>query len=493
MSRRALNIAILGVSISITGAAAVWLGSSADPARLAESLAEGEARAETGGAIADVEGPPRRVLLANPGFDGWAPEHRGPKLRWRSAPSPGFDALAIPTDFFTAVYDRVERPRRTIGRVRRGVSLSVRKVDTTITCHDNGERGVWYAIEGGGVLCSTSGFDIVDRATPLDPPQKMPALDQPMPFRYARVVDQGAPLLSRPFTLAQYEALKSVGGPRDDPTGLMVERLVGDHFLSVDTTVDVGGVSFTRTVHNQFVETSALKPRPQPRFRGERLAPGRPFTGLPLAFVWGDDTTPVLCEDRSPCGVVEKHARFRPQETVRVDGEAYVEGPGGILVPSRAVRVARLHGRPGGIGPDDPWVHIDLDEQTVVAYEGDTPMYASLVSSGKEGYETPTGLYRMTRKFLSKRMRAVDEIEGLYSIEDIPYVMYYYGSYAIHGAYWHDVFGQTRSHGCTNLAPADARWIYHWSKPTVPDTWHAVENIERGLGIYFSRAGSKHT
>ncbi len=50
--------------------------------------------------------------------------------------------------------------------------------------------------------------------------------------------------------------------------------------------------------------------------------------------------------------------------------------------------------------------------------------------------------------------------------------MYYHHGYALHGAYWHDGFGRVRSHGCTNIAPADARWLYRWTTPTVPRGWH---------------------
>ncbi|HJK95850.1 MAG TPA: L,D-transpeptidase [Polyangiaceae bacterium LLY-WYZ-14_1] len=424
------------------------------------------------------------MRLENPGLDAWKPEFRGERGRWRTTPAEGYDLLALPTGFFTAIYDKVERPRTTIGRVRRGAALSVRKADTTITCYDNGERGEWYEVEGGGVLCSTSGFDFVERADPLDPPQKDPKVDRSMPFQYARVIVDGAPRVRRQPSLAEWEALAAIGGPKDDPSGLMIERMIGDFFVSLNGPVEVGDLQLTRTVHNEYVETKALKPRPEPNMVGERLGNGRT---LPIAFVWGEDEIDVLCAGtEQPCGVAEKHARFFPRGTATVNGERYVKAPNGILVPARSVRVLEQRKRPGGVGPTDKWVHIDLARQGLVAYEGDTPVYATVISSGKEGHDTPTGLYRIQRKYLSKTMRAVDPKEGLYHIEDIPWTMYYYGAYAVHGAFWHDVFGQTRSHGCTNLAPADARWIYHWSDPKVPDGWHAIENIEKGTAFFFS-------
>jgi lipoprotein-anchoring transpeptidase ErfK/SrfK len=62
--------------------------------------------------------------------------------------------------------------------------------------------------------------------------------------------------------------------------------------------------------------------------------------------------------------------------------------------------------------------------------------------------------------------------------------MYYYGTYALHGAYWHNTFGNVRSHGCTNIAPADARWLFHWSEPEVRWGWHA-RFVRDGTYVFF--------
>ncbi len=440
------------------------------------------AGAEAGTGSGDDGAEQRAIRLKAPSLDDWRPVRPAKAPSWSTQPSAGYDRLALPTGYFVPIFDRLEKPRRTIGRVRRGVALSVRKVEPELGCYDLGAKGHWYEIDGGGFLCSTSGYELVEQAPPLDPPQPYPATDAPMPFRYARVVKAGVPRLSRRPTLDAYEALASVGGPADDPTGLMVERMIGDFFLSLDAEEDIGGVRFYRTVHGEYVEADALKPREGPKLRGARL--GRGMT-LPLAFVRTE--TKILCDDgERPCGVAEKYARFAPGAEMNVGGAAHVEGPEGVLVPAEALRFARAKSRPGGVGPSDKWVHIDLAEQTLVAYEGERPVFATLVASGKPGHSTPTGLYRVQRKYLTKTMRAIDPNDGLYHIEDIPYTMYYYGSYAVHGAFWHDDFGDVRSHGCANLAPVDARWLYHWAAPELPEAWHAVENIERGLAIHFT-------
>lgn len=428
---------------------------------------------------------PGEIRLENPGLDGWSPEFTGEKPRWRTQPAPGYDRLALPTGFLVPIFDRLAKPRKTIGRTRRGAALSARKADTSMTCYDNGKKGVWYEIEGG-VICTTSGYEIVKSAPPkLTPVQRDPRMNIPMPFDYARVIASGAARLSRKPTLSQWEALASVGGQKDDPSGLMIERMIGDFFVSIDAEETIGGIPFVRTVHNEYIEKKALKPKPQPLMRGERL--DEPGTELPLAFVYGDDETAILCADgKTTCGVAEKHARFWPTGKKTIDGQTHWVGPEGVLVPASAVRIVRKVGRPGGVGPTDKWMHVDLAEQTLTAYEGETPVYATLISSGKPGHDTPTGLYRVQRKFVTKTMRGYDKVEGIYHIEDIPFTMYYYGSYAVHGAFWHDVFGQTRSHGCTNVPPADIRWLFYWSDPELPAGWHERENIARGTAVYFS-------
>ena len=63
-------------------------------------------------------------------------------------------------------------------------------------------------------------------------------------------------------------------------------------------------------------------------------------------------------------------------------------------------------------------------------------------------------------------------IDGPYSIEDVPYVMYFQLAFALHSAFWHNGFGRPRSHGCINLAPLDAKWLFEFAEPKLPRLWH---------------------
>ena len=72
--------------------------------------------------------------------------------------------------------------------------------------------------------------------------------------------------------------------------------------------------------------------------------------------------------------------------------------------------------------------------------------------------------------------------DGPYSIEDVPWIMYFKGSYALHGAFWHTNFGHERSHGCVNLTPLDAKHVFGWAGPKLPDGWHGVRATTENPG-----------
>jgi lipoprotein-anchoring transpeptidase ErfK/SrfK len=68
-----------------------------------------------------------------------------------------------------------------------------------------------------------------------------------------------------------------------------------------------------------------------------------------------------------------------------------------------------------------------------------------------------------------------------FELRDVPWIQYFASGYALHGAYWHDVFGTPRSHGCVNLAPIDARVVFLWTDPPLPEGWHGI-NVGSDMG-----------
>ncbi|MBW4496754.1 MAG: L,D-transpeptidase [Oscillatoria princeps RMCB-10] len=113
------------------------------------------------------------------------------------------------------------------------------------------------------------------------------------------------------------------------------------------------------------------------------------------------------------------------------------------------------------------WIEIDLSKQRLVAWEGDKIAYAVVISTGKDGTPTPTGTFAIQTKHRVARMQGED-----YDVPDVPFTMYYEGSYAIHGAYWHNKFGTPVSHGCTNVAVNHAEWLYNWASVGTPVVVH---------------------
>ena len=114
---------------------------------------------------------------------------------------------------------------------------------------------------------------------------------------------------------------------------------------------------------------------------------------------------------------------------------------------------------------------MDLSSQTLVAFIGQKPVFATLISSGKESkdkakdHRTPTGEWRIREKHVTTTMDGDGTAAGdlPYSIEDVPYVQYYHRSYALHAAFWHTNFGVQMSHGCVNVPLGTSTWLYEWA------------------------------
>ena len=156
-----------------------------------------------------------------------------------------------------------------------------------------------------------------------------------------------------------------------------------------------------------------------------------------------------------------------------------IEG-GGWVADDEVSRVEIAKKMPGWANDGEKWVDINITRQVLVAYEGTKPVYATLVSTGEAGLDDPAttkatkrGIFRIHTKYVTATMdsRAVGEE---FELRDVPYVQYFTEGYALHAAYWHDVFGQPKSHGCINMAPEDARRLFFWTGPEVPAGWHGA-------------------
>ncbi len=106
----------------------------------------------------------------------------------------------------------------------------------------------------------------------------------------------------------------------------------------------------------------------------------------------------------------------------------------------------------------DRWIDVNLSQQMVYAYEGDTVVASFLVSTGVPAFPTVTGQYHIYIKLVSTLMAGPG-----YYLPDVPYTMYFYKGYGFHGTYWHSNFGHPMSHGCVNMYTPDAEWLFYWA------------------------------
>jgi hypothetical protein len=238
---------------------------------------------------------------------------------------------------------------------------------------------------------------------------------------------------------------------------------------------------FAITADTRLVPADKIKPDAGSPFHGHAFSD----FGLPVAFATAPGSSYWDLND----GKLQRAKRLERREFVplsgrvqRVGGERMVQAKNGQWLRSEDLRTAvKPEKLPWFASKKRRWVQVSLLSQTLVLWEGATPVYATLVSTGRDGIgdpkttmSTPQGTFRITQKHVTTTMDS-NVADSEFELRDVPWVMYFKGGYALHGAYWHDDFGRPRSHGCINLAPIDARYVFEWTAPEVPEHWHGTE------------------
>lgn len=116
----------------------------------------------------------------------------------------------------------------------------------------------------------------------------------------------------------------------------------------------------------------------------------------------------------------------------------------------------------------EKWIDVNLSKKTVTAYVGDTPVWGPVsIVDGKAGYGTVQGSFKIYMRLDKQDMTNGNTVaQGdprYYYTKDVPWVQYFHGGYAFHGAPWRSSFGYSGSHGCINMRPSDAKWLYDWA------------------------------
>jgi hypothetical protein len=473
-----------------------------------------------------MEDPPGRTAsaahtvlkLKRPGED---PGAVAPVLPGKDASEPGHGAKIASIAMRTWIYVSPNDRSAKLGYLRAGAIIDRAEA----SAGTEGCAGGWYRVAPRGYVCVGKGASLALNHQVVEAALRPPARHAPLPYQY--VVSRSPPPHLY-FRLPTREDQVRVEGPTLD-----------EH---VATWV---GREFTGPVDAVPAFLAAGRDLPKPYGAEEKLhysvhagrAREAMAFGLITTFEWTRRRFGLTTElDLIPLDRTRKtkpsthqgividspgipafviHKRGANLFRIGDDGKLYDEGiapfrSGWVLTGKNEGGAQRLRETTEGTWlyaddlviaeqRDDPtrfaaegkkWIDISIKRQLLVAYEGRRPVFATLVSTGIGGmgdpettHATVRGTFLIHAKHVSATMDG-DEATDTYDLRDVPYIQYFFEGYALHGAFWHDDFGKPRSHGCVNLAPADAAWLFEWTDPVVPPEWHGAVNLEGGTLVY---------
>jgi lipoprotein-anchoring transpeptidase ErfK/SrfK len=365
-----------------------------------------------------------------------------------------------------------------VATIARGTRLVVRgevKSRDAEGCHSKN----WYAVLPFGYVCSEHVREAKDAP---EPGAALPVKEgNRLPRAYALVRRDGAPLYA---------------SAEDVEAGLIARELTKGMSLVASRTIEIGEARYIQ------LETGELVSKDDAGWMGQ----GSNWQGVDLdvgsepgpVFAWVRvDKTTVY--DRPDRGATKVDTLAQRQRVPLLEPEVEVDHPLWWRIgPDQWVQADQLNemhliAPPAGVlsntrvtaTGNDQWIDVDVGEQVLVAYRGERPVYATLVSSGR-GSPTPLGNYPIWAKVASMDMANQDYEDKPYMVQGVPWVLLFQGHNALHGAYWHDRFGNRKSHGCVNLAPLDARWVFEWAGPTLPAGWtgYLPGDLDRSVVVH---------
>lgn len=268
--------------------------------------------------------------------------------------------------------------------------------------------------------------------------------------------------------------------------GLVARRMAKGFAISIDRTFAWNNRMWHRTTMGLVAPADAVTITKAPEFKGIELIGEMQ---LPIGWSLMKEAGIYETTDKKTFGAKDRFKKQTPirllasdaagYEEIKSGGYTYVPTADGRWVRASDINRADKTTPPADLKPGEKWIDVAIKSETLVAYEGDKPVFATLISAGKDGvqvkapFATVQGTFRVREKHIAATMDG-DTAGELYSIDDVPYIEYFHASFALHGAFWHSDFGRVRSHGCVNLSPSDAKRVFMWTEPQVPAGWHAV-------------------
>jgi hypothetical protein len=404
-----------------------------------------------------------------------------------------------------------------IGSIRAGQSVRLAHPDPVIGPGVAPCRGGWYRVQPRGYVCvgwqsMLGGSDdpqalaaaevLPDRSHPtlfrvgvslgaprylrLPTPDEQRRVEKDLDRRLARQpprfdapagpVDATAPEASSPL-LERYFSQKrgKLTAPQDAFTGMKVTWA---------REMDAAGRTWLVTPNLELIPKDKVRIQPTPELHGIDLRHDHRMR-LPLAFLWLGSAPKYRME--ADGRLVATAATWSRHDFVPLTGETRIykhqvylqTRDDDYIRKDRVTTITAAASRPRGVGPKDKWVGVRVTHGYLVAYEGDTPVFATAISPGADGalpsgrHVTKLGLHVVQVKSLSLDMSGFDKGKP-WRVEEVPWVAVYKDDYALHGTWWHNDFGRPKSHGCINMAPLDARFLFDWLDPALPEGWYSV-------------------
>lgn len=275
---------------------------------------------------------------------------------------------------------------------------------------------------------------------------------------------------------------------------ILAQRLVKGFYIAVDRKFQWNGRQWFRSTKGYVAPSDTFHLTTGSAFKGIELDD---TWHLPIGWVFGLGKTKntyevdVLAKKVKVKGSLKRLTAVNlTDEEAEIGKHTYIKCSDGSWMRKDDLRITTPSEPPADLAPGERWLDVDLSTQTAVLFEGTRPLYATLISSGKthpqkdQDHSTPTGEWRIREKHVTATMDGDGTAAGdmPYSIEAVPYVMYFNKSYAVHGAFWHENYGVKMSHGCINMAPLDAKYVFFHTDPPVHPGWQGSWSSEERPG-----------
>ena len=481
---------------------------------------------------------PKQVVPTAP--DAHAPKEPSPELPTPVAEEPPPGPRLGSVSHYTWVYKNTSRKQQPIGYVRPGTSVALESEESR--AGSDCQSGRWLAIKPTGFVCEDATVTLdVQSALFKALSDVVRPRDHVLPYRYG--YSTGAPMYGRfPSDKEREREAREFGRvenlPRSGKARTTYEELTTYDLLSATDpvpafaepelprlrgygagltrkTIPAGSLlSFSHAVESEgrtyllspdltLVPADRIRPFRQTTFHGVAIG-----GEVQLPIGWTRSAPRAKYRKLGDGGMEVTGDTWPPRTMLRLTGAVHVHKgqpyretrESGLWVRGADVSVVESKtSLPSTVREGEKWIEFSASKGTFTLYLGKDAVYSTLGSPGRgggaptskmsvedlvQGSYTPLGTYRVTFKTRSTTMtpESVPNPQKHW-IQDVPYTQYFIRPFAIHTAYWHEDFGAPKSGGCINLSPVDARHVFGWTDPPMPEEWSGVSSsAEMGLG-----------